>query len=127
MIIFFFPYIYPTKYSVGRIQEILAGLHEKINMDLVYLEDQKSGTRVPGQWPDHRTSCSTHNPYTHTSSYLFLWMLIIETVRHCTAEVSRAGWVRCGRIRSLRQSDRQSDTAQLRWAVAGWVRCGGGM
>jgi len=42
------------------------------------------------QKQDKTIRFSYHNPYTHTSSYLFFW-LIIETVRYCTAEVG-SGW-----------------------------------
>ena len=50
---------------------------EKVNMDVVFLEDSLSqSTSLDG-------SCSYHN----TTSYVFIWLLIIDAMSQCDAEV----------------------------------------
>ena len=60
---------------------------DKVNMDLVFLEDRKT-TAEDGWAGDGGVPFCSENVYHHSTSYLFIWLLIMEAVRHCTAEVS---------------------------------------
>ncbi len=79
---------FPVSCSVTDLQQILLEIHDKVNMDLAFMEDRKShlmdGEGLTGSLG---VAPSLQNAHCHTTSYLFMWLLLMEAVRHCTAEV----------------------------------------
>ena len=81
-LIFFFP----PRLSV--IEEVLGKALERVNMDLVFLEDSEHS--------DLSMSAagaldSPHLLYHNTMAYVFTWLLIIEAMSQCDPEVREGG------------------------------------
>ena len=66
------------------IEEVLGKALERVNMDLVFLEDSEhSDLSMAMAGP----ADSPHLLYHNTTAYVFTWLLIIEAMSHCDPEV----------------------------------------
>ena len=97
--------------SVKILQELFNKAMEKVNMDAVFLEDSiapvpaiapAGHAPTPDPLPPPSSSvqegggarggaeeqgCISVSSHTHTTAYIFVWMLMIEAVRQCNPEV----------------------------------------
>lgn len=68
------------------LEEMLGKALERVNMDLVFLEDSEHSDLMSMAAavvaPD-----SPHLLYHNTTAYVFTWLLIIEAMSHCDPEV----------------------------------------
>ena len=66
------------------LEEVLGKALERVNMDLVFLEDSEhSDLSMAMAGP----ADSPHLLYHNTTAYIFTWLLIIEAMSHCDPEV----------------------------------------